>query len=159
MKVHMYNNPYLLDFLIVCDKMPQDERDQLEAFTGEKYDAERAAIGAFTSQGPKWVFKTDDNVPILVGGYSYQRKGVWRDFLISTPEAWTTHWFAVTRNVLRGMDAMFKSGEAHRLECIALASRTKAFPWYHVLGMHKEGTLHGYCANGADAVIFSRVKH
>jgi hypothetical protein len=159
MKLNCYNNPYLLDFLIVASKVPQDERDQLEAFTGEKYDAERAAIGAFTAQGPKWVIKTPDNVPVVVGGYAYRRKGVWRDYMLTTPEAWTDHWFGVTRIAQRIMRSMFDSGQAHRLECVALASRERAFKWYGVLGLNREGVMHGYCANGADAIMFSKVQH
>jgi hypothetical protein len=158
-KLQVYSNPFLLDFLIVCDKMPQDERDQLEAFTGEPYDAERAAIGNFMTYGPKWVFKTESGRPIAVGGYVLQRKGVWQDFLISTPELWTDHWFFFTRYVVGAMKGMFQSGEAHRLQCISLASRTRAFPWYKAIGYTREGTLHGYAASGADAVMFARVRH
>lgn len=158
-KLFTYNNPFILDFVIVADKLPQDERDQLEAFTGQKYDAESAAVGAFTAPGPKWVIKTEDNRPICVGGYVYQRPGVWRDFMMNTPEAFGEHWFAVTRSVIRIMNSMFLSGQAHRLECIALASRTKAHDWYRILGLHKEGVLHGYAASGADAIIFARVQH
>jgi hypothetical protein len=138
--------------------MPQDERDQLEAFTGQPYDVDAAAIGNFTVPGPKWVIKADDE-PIIVGGFVPQRPGVWRDSMLTTPEAWEKHWFQVTRLCRRAMDAMLKSGEAHRLECIALASREKSFKWYKLLGYNNEGRLHGYCANGADAMMFSRVKH
>jgi len=31
----VYTDPLLLDFVKVCINMPQDEREQLEAFTGE----------------------------------------------------------------------------------------------------------------------------
>jgi hypothetical protein len=158
--LHCYNNPYLLDFLIVCDKMPPDERAQLEAFVGEPYDVDRAAIGNFQTLGPKWVWKTDDGVPLAVGGYVLQRKGVWRDFLLSTPEIWQRpYWFPFTRSVVRIMNSMLLSGEAHRLECISLASRTKAFSWYDTIGYNKEGVLHGYAANGSDAVLYARCRH
>jgi hypothetical protein len=159
MIVNAYSNPFLLDFLIVAEKVPQDERDQLEAFTGEKYNAEAAAVGAWSQPGPKWVFKTDAGQPLSVAGYVQQRPGVWRDFMINTPEAFGEHWFSVTRHGIRIMNAMFQSGQAHRLECVSLASRTKAHKWYGVLGLHKEGILRGYCASGADAVIFARCKH
>jgi hypothetical protein len=156
--IQTFTNPLLLDFIKVCIKMPQDEREQLEAFTGEKFDIDGAAIGNFTAPGPKWVIKADDE-PIMIGGFVPQRPGVWRDFALTTPEAWTDHWFAVTRISRRVMNAMFLSKQAHRLECIAHHSREKAFRWYKPLGYTREATLSGYCANGADAILFSRVDH
>lgn len=160
--IEVFTNPFLLDFIKVCAKMPQDEREQLEAFTGEKYDIDGAAIGNFTVPGPKWVLKVDDE-PICIGGFVPQRPGVYRDFMLTTPEAWEKHWFGVTRIARRAMDAMFKSGQAHRLECIAPMARLAARPaiedWYKVLLYTREAPLWRYCADGSDAVIFSRVKH
>ena len=155
-----YSNPFLLDFLIVADQLPDEQRANIKALSGEPYTVDGAAIGSFTTQGPKWVLKTEDHRPIAVGGYVYQRKGVWRDFMLSTSEAWSPeNWFTVSRHVRRAMDAMLKSGQAHRLECVTTASRTKAIEWYRILDYHKEGVLHGFCANGADAVIYARCKH
>ncbi len=162
MKIEVFSDPNLLDYIIVCAKMPADERAQLEAFTGQPYDVDGAAIGNFTAPGPKWVIKADGN-PIAIGGFVQQRPGVWRDFMLTTPEAWEHHWFTVTRVARRIMDAMFKSGQAHRLECMApanrVSSREKLAKWYKVLGYNYEGLHHGYCADGSDAVSYSRVKH
>jgi hypothetical protein len=159
MIVNAYSNPFLLDFLIVAERAPQDERDQLESLTGDKYNAEGAAVGAWNTIGPKWVFKSNEGKPLAVAGYVQQRPGVWRDFMINTPEAFADHWFSITRHAIRIMNAMFLSGQAHRLECVSLASRTKAHKWYATLGLHKEGIMRGYCANGADAIMFARCKH
>lgn len=157
--IQVYNNPLLLDFLRVCIKMPEHERRQIEAVSGQPYDVDSVAVGNFCAEGPKWVIKNDDD-PICIGGFVQQRPGVWRDFMLTTPEAWGKHWFAVTRISRRVMDAMLKSGEAHRLECVALADRPEqTFRWYATLGYNLEGRLYGYYANGADAVIYSRVKH
>lgn len=158
--IQVYNNPFLLDFIKVCAQLPDDERKQLEAFTGCEYDIDGAAIGNFTAPGPKWVIKADDE-PIVIGGFSQQRRGVWRDFLLTTPAAWTEHWFTVTRICRRAMDGMLNSKQAHRLECVAPVARVteKLEKWYAVLGYNKEAVLHGYCASGADAIIYSRVKH
>lgn len=156
--IKVYTDPWLIDFLKVCAKMPQDEREQLEAFTGEPYSIDHAAIGNFTVPGPKWVIKEGDE-PIAVGGFVPQRPGVYRDFMLTTPETWAKHWFVVTRICRRAMDAMLLSGQAHRLECISHHSREKAFKWYSALKYNKEATLSGYCANGADAILFSRVNH
>lgn len=159
--IHLYNNPLLLDFLKVCYLLPEEERRQLEAFTGHEYTVDGAAVGNFMVNGPKWVIK-DDQTPLCVGGFSMERPGVWRDFLLSTPEAWSPkYWFPVTRICRKIMDGMLNSGTAHRLECVAPAARLtpKLEGWYKLLGYNREGVLYGYCANGADAVIFSRVKH
>ncbi|MGH9483997.1 MAG: hypothetical protein ACRD1F_02980 [Terriglobales bacterium] len=156
--IEVFNNPWLVDFIMVCNQMPPDEREQLCALTGEEYNHECAAVGNFTVPGPKWVIKADGQ-PIVVGGFVPQRPGVYRDFLLTTPQAWTHHWFPVTRICRRLMDEMLRLPECHRLECVALGTRTKAFDWYRVLGYTREGVLRGYCANGADAVIYSRVEH
>lgn len=160
--IQVYNNPLLLDFIKICIAMPDDERQQLEAFTGEKYDVDGAAVGNFSVAGPKWVIKADDE-PILIGGFVPQRPGVWRDFLLTTPLAWEKHWFAATRHCRRAMDAMLTSRQAHRLECVVpaarVAKRKDLQKWYKIVGYNKEATLHGYCASGADAIMYSRVKH
>jgi hypothetical protein len=159
--IQVYTNPLLLDFVKVCINMPQDEIEQLEAFTGEKFNIDGAAVGNFTVPGPKWVIKADDE-PICIGGFVPQRPGVYKDFMLTTPEGWDKHWFAVTRIARRAMDAMLANG-AHRLECITPANRLAARPkieqWYGLLGYTREAPLWRYCADGTDAVIFSRVKH
>lgn len=156
--IQVYSNPLLLDFIKVCIKMPEDERAQLEAATGQPYDVDGAAIGNFSVIGPKWVLKVDDE-PIIVGGFALQRPGVFRDFMLTTPEAWEQHWFGVTRICRRIMDDMLYSGLAHRLECVAHHSREKAQKWYSVLGYNFEARMYGYYANGHDALLYSRVKH
>lgn len=156
--ITVYSNPLLLDFIKVCIKMPEDERAQLEAATGQPYDVDGAAIGNFSVTGPKWVLKVDDE-PIVVGGFAMQRPGVWRDFMLTTPEAWDKHWFGVTRICRRVMDDMLHSGMAHRLECVAHFSREKAQKWYKVLGYNFEARMYGYYANGHDALLYSRVRH
>jgi RimJ/RimL family protein N-acetyltransferase len=155
--IQIYTDPLLLDFIKVACQLPQDEIEQLEAFTGEPFEIDGCAVGNFCAPGPKWVIK-DGADPIIVGGFVPQRPGVWRDFLLTTPQAWEKHGFGVTRICRRMMDAMFESGQAHRLECVTLASRTKAMKWFRVLGYEAEGNLIGYGANGQMAVSFSRVK-
>jgi hypothetical protein len=156
--ITVYTDPLLLDFVKVCINLPEDERRQLEDFTGEPYDIDRAAVGNYCVAGPKWVIKADEE-PICIGGFVPQRPGVYRDFMLNTPAAFEQHWFAVTRIARRSLDAMLLSKTAHRLECIAHHSREKAFKWYSVLGYNKEATLYGYCADQSDAVLFSRVEH
>lgn len=160
--IKVYNNPWLLDYIKVCATLPEDERAQIESFVGEKFDIDRAAVGNYEALGPKWVVKIDDE-PLAIGGFVPQRRGVWRDFMLTTPAAWEkANWFTLTRICRRAMDAMFESGEAHRLECIAPAARLAYRPeierWYKFLGYTREAPLWRYCADGSDAVMFSRVR-
>lgn len=150
-------NPLLLDYVKVAIAMPEDERKQLENFTGHPFDIDGCAIGNYEVAGHKWVIRDEHGQPLCVGGFKLERPGVWRDFMLTTPEGWKGHGFQITRICRRIMDAMFMSGEAHRIECIAPVSRQCVFRWYKVLGYNAEGRLHKYCADGSDAIIFSRV--
>lgn len=169
--IQVFTNPFLADFIQIAARLPDDERAQVEAFSGAPFDIDGVAIGNFTVPGPKWVakiaeteeaFKAGLAQPIAIGGFVPMRPGVWRDFLLSTPEAWE-HWFPLTRTCRRAMDGILASGVCHRLECVVPAVRVKSRPelvkWYKVLGYNEEGLRYGYCANGADAIAYARVKH
>lgn len=152
----VYKAPKLGDFYTVCTRLPEDEREQFEAFSGEKFDPERIAAAYSLRAGPSWVL-TADGFPLLVAGFDMIRPGVWQDWLFSTPEAWDRHWRTVTKYCRRAMDAMLRSG-AHRLQCVSLASRIHAHRWYRPLGLELEGTLRGYGVHGEDALMFSRLR-
>lgn len=159
MSIVLYQKITLIDALKVCFDMPQDEREQYEAFSldGSKYDPEQAAVEFFARTGPKWTL-CDGTDPIAIAGFDYLRNGVWQDWMVSTPKAWDKqHWFHTTRQVRRVMDSML--GEvAHRLQCISLRSRIHAHEWYGVLGLRQEGVLEAYGVSGEDALLFSRVR-
>lgn len=170
MIVRCFNDPWLSDYLQACAQMPQDEREQLEAFTGEPYNVDGAAVGNFAAPGVKVVIKAAEAEEdfgmgyakvLSVGGFVQQRPGVYRDFMINTPMAWN-YGFQVTRICRRLMDAVLLAG-AHRIETIVPTARLESRPelarWYKVLGYNEEGRHYGYCANGGDAISFSRVKH
>lgn len=169
--IKVLTNPFLADLVIIAAQLPDDQRKQIEAFSGVPYDIDGAAVGNFIVPGPKWVVKVADSEeefaagnahPIAVGGFVPQRPGVWRDFLLATSEAFEgKNWFHMTRECRRIMDAMLRSGTAHRLECIVPARRLdqRLEKWYGVLGYHFEGIRYGYLADGGDAIAFSRVKH
>ncbi len=158
MKLEVFNNPFLSDFLVCAHSLAPDERAQVDALTGVEFDPDHLAADNFLVPGPKWVIKANGE-PISVGGYVQLRNGVWQDYMLNTATAFAEHGFAITRICHRIMKAMFASGQAHRLQCIALATRTDVFRWYEALRMNKEGVLHGYAANGADCVMFARVEH
>lgn len=160
--IEVVHNPLLLDYIKVCVNMPEDERAQVPEFTGYPFGIDNVAIGCWQVSGPKWSIRRDGE-PLVVGGFHQERPGVWRDFLLTTPDAWTReNWMPVTRACRRIMDSMFQNGAAHRMECVTPSIRVKSRPelpkWYGVLGYHHEATLRGYCVSGADAELFSRVK-
>jgi hypothetical protein len=153
----VYQNPGVVDFLMVCKRLPEDQVEQYEAFTGVTFDPQRVAAEASLQPGLSWVM-TFDGEPEVIAGYYEIRKGVWQDWLFSGSRAWEpAHWKAVTRRCRRGMDGMLLSS-AHRLQCVSLASRIHAHRWYRTLGLELEGTLRGYGANGEDALMFSRLR-
>ena len=161
--IQVFNDPFLLDYVKACIVLPQDEREQVEALTGHPYNIDSIAVGNYMAQGPKWVAKDGDEV-LSVGGFVQERPGVWRDYMLTTPQAWEkAYWFQMTRICRRIGDFMFSSKQAHRLELITPVARLEKRPelkrWYTHLGYGIEGTRHGYCANGGDAVAFVRVNH
>ena len=158
----VFNNPLMIDFLYVAARLPRDEVEQLEAFTGHPFTIDGAAVGAFVAQGPKWVAKVD-TLPIAVGGLVPERPGVWRDFMLNVEgNAFNGQNFwrltALCRRICRHM---FKTGQAHRIECIVPESRLLARPeiarWYKAVGYSREARMPGYLANGHPAVMYSRV--
>lgn len=153
----LYRDPTLLDLLDVCHRLPADEREQIEAFTGGPYNVETYAAAYHLKSCPKWVL-CNGTQALAVAGFDLVRPGVWQDWMFSTPEAWTPeNWRTTTRYVRRVMNAMLKT-EAHRLQCISLASRIQAHAWYRTLGLVYESTLESYGANGENALMFRRLK-
>jgi hypothetical protein len=162
--IQIFSDPLLLDFVKICVLMPPDERAQIESFTGQDYNIDAVAIGNYMVQGPKWVIKDGNDNPLVVGGFSQQRPGVWRDYMLTTPQAWEAqYWLSVTRSCRRFMDYMLHSKQAHRLECIVPRVRYESRPelarWYKVMKYEVEGVRYGYCADGQDAIALARVEH
>jgi hypothetical protein len=156
-------DPVLLHWIHVARAVPLDQHEHFTAMTGFPYDIDGVAVGNFMVQGPKWAILAEDGLALAVGGFAPQRPGVFRDFFLSTPEAFSkANYRGVTRICRRLMDDLLAAG-AHRIECVVPASRVRKMPeldrWYTILGYHKEATHYGYCANGDDAFCYSRVKH
>jgi RimJ/RimL family protein N-acetyltransferase len=148
--------PLLIDFVRICHELSDDERRQWVALSdGQPFDPEAMAIQLAAAAGPRWALVQADGAPLVIGGFSYLRPGVWQDWLIGTPSAWETHWRAISKHCRRVIDRMLET-EAHRIQCISLADRTRAHAWYRVLGYRQEGLLRGYGANGEDAIMFAR---
>lgn len=162
MKVEVFHTPVLLEYIQVVRAAAEDQQEHFTAMTGQEWDVDSVALGAFQTVGPKWSIRIDGTA-VAVGGFAQQRPGVYRDWFISTPSAFSAdHFFCITRICRKLMDHTLANG-AHRLECVVPWLRVEGSPklakWYKVLGYNKEALLYGYCANGADAVCYSRVKH
>lgn len=157
MSFALYSSPSLLDILTVCRHITDDQKAQMEAFSGEAYHFERTAMNYAQADGPSWVMCENDQ-PIAVAGFLPIRKGVWQDWMITTDRPWEKDaWRAITRYTRRIMDGMMEK-HAHRLQCVSLASRIAAHKWYPAIGYTYEATLRGYAANGEDVKMFARVK-
>jgi hypothetical protein len=148
--------PLVMDFVVVAHALPESERRQWEALAsdGEPYNPEHCAATLIALAGPKWALIRPDGQAVAVGGLTYQRAGVWQEWLIATPECWQRYAFSATRQC-RSIMQQFLATEAHRIECVSLASKTHAHQWYRVLGFEYEGELRGYGARGEDCKMFA----
>lgn len=148
--------PLVGDYAHLARRMRPDEIAQWLALTGlAEYDPDLCARGFLSIPGPAWVLVGADNKPILLGGFEPMRAGVYRAWLLGTPEGWDAHWHAMTRICRRLCDGLFADG-AHRIEVVALASRTEAHGWYEAgLRMTREGHHPGYFADGQAAVTYA----
>lgn len=147
----------LIDLLELAAKLPADEREQYEAFSGNDFHFEQFAAEMYGLPGPKWTI-LDDGQVLVVGGFMQRGPANWQDWLVTSPEAWSpSRWKGVTRRCRAAMDEMLQT-HALRLQCVSLANREKAHAWYRVLGLQLEGQLRAYGANGEDALMFSRVR-
>jgi hypothetical protein len=155
--LQLYKKPTLVDLIDVCRRMPEDEQEQYGAFFGEQYDPDKFAARLSLSAGPSWLL-CDGEQPIAAAGFELIRRGVWQDWMVSTPEAWSAaNWRGTTRYVRKVMGAMLEA-DAHRLQCVSLRSRIRAHEWYRVLGLRQEGVLEAYGVDGQDALMFARLR-
>lgn len=158
-KVTTESNVLVEDLAYLARRMRPDEIEQDLAMTGAtEYDPESAIIKMAAVPGPKFVILAD-NVPVVAGGFWQVRPGVWEGWQLGTMDGWEKHWRSITKVTRRLNDRMLALPDVHRLQLIGLAGREKTFEWYErSLAYTREATLRGYCANGADAVMFSRTK-
>lgn len=151
-------HPLLDDVAYLARRMRADEVQQFLALSGlAEYDADIAARAIASIPGPTYAVLEGDR-PVLLGGFDPLRSGVYEAWLVGTDEAWSKHGHAFTRICRRAINQLLHDG-AHRVQVIALDSRKAAHTWYQRgLGFEFEGLLRGHCANGEDAVMFSRVR-
>lgn len=134
-----------------------DEIEQMCALRGwETYDPEsaaRAIIGSMPADC--WTLTGADGMPFAVGGLDVVRPGVAEVWGIGTMEGWARYWVQITKQSRKVVDNALASG-FHRVETVALASRTAAHDWYRRgLRLNDEGVRVGHFANGADGIGFA----
>lgn len=150
--------PIVEDFAYLARRMRPDEIEQFTSMSGFDFDADVAARAFVMTPGQTFVLVDRGNMPVVAGGFEPLRPGVYSGWMVGTTEGWSRYWRAITRHTRRLHDKVLSEG-AHRIEIIAKASRVFAHDWYERgLLMEREGVLRGYCADGSDAVMFSRVK-
>lgn len=149
-------SPLLGDYDLVAMDMRDDERAQWLATTGARdYSPLLCARTLVAIDGPAFVLVGTDSRPLLLGGFEPVRPGVELGWMAAVVGSWDRHWFALTREARRLMRQRFTVG-VHRIEAVALASRTRTAEWFERgLGMTFEGVRRGYFADGQDAVAYS----
>jgi hypothetical protein len=151
--------PRLRDFAYLADRMRMDEIKQYLATAGlDQYDSDIAAREYANTPGPSWSLIDGEGYPVLAGGFAPVRSGVYECWMMGTDAGWLQHGRAITRigrRLIRGMLA----GRAHRVQAVVLNELAHVHDWHaKALGMVNEGIQHGYCANGADVVMFAATR-
>ncbi len=159
MTVTVTDQVLIEDLAYLARNMRPDEIEQDLAVTGAaEYDPQQAILRMATVTGPK-ILVLADNVPVVAGGFWQVRPGVWEGWQLGTMDGWAAHWRTITKVTRRLNDEWLARPDVHRLQLYGLTGRDKTFEWYErSLGYRREATLSRYCANGADAVLFARVK-
>lgn len=146
----------LIDTLMVCRDLREDEWEQIQKVGGYRND-DFIATWAANANGPKWGYTDDSGRTLLVGGFIPLRTGVFGSWFLATDYAWKNHARELTIEAIERKEFMFQSG-AHRIETVCLASREAAHVWYKKVGSLYESTLKGYCVDGSDAMMFAETR-
>ena len=153
--------PLVEDIAYLSRRMRADEVEQWLALTGfTDYDPNEAARAVLATMGEVAFCLVDaHDRPIVAGGFTRVRPGVWQSWMIGTDESWAAHWRSITKAARKTMDRLLATPDCNRVQTLALESRTEAHRWYvEGLGMVDEGPKRRVFANGADGREFSKVK-
>jgi hypothetical protein len=153
-------NPAIVELFDLCNRMCAEEKDQFCAATGAAvYDPEAAARVLVGIGGWQFCLLDDAGAPVAAGGFVEVRPMVWQSWMVVAEGGWESHWRELTKSCRRMMKRLFGSGKCHRIETVALASRTKAGRWYmKALGERFEGVARAWFPDGRDAAIYAKVK-
>lgn len=149
----------LVDVLVVCSDLPQDEIEQIEAFSGFAFDAQDVAVQIITAPGLCWTcYDKDTKEPLVVAGFTPIGATLWRSFMLASNKAWAEYGIEVTLHCRRAVKNLVKGKQNIRLETMCLASRDKARAWYPSIGLEYESTLPAYGAAGETAVLYVKTQ-
>ena len=149
----------LVDLLMVCADLPQDEIDQIEAFAGSTFNPETVALQVMSMSGLRWTcYELESNQPIVVAGFNRITATGWRSFMLASNTAWAAHGVEVTLHCRRAVKDLAQGRQHFRLETMCLASRSKARNWYPSIGLEYESRLPAYGAGGETAVLYVKTQ-
>lgn len=152
-------NTTLVDTLIVCNDLPQDEIDQIEAFSGGIFDPQDMAVQIMSMGGLKWTcYDKETKEPLVVAGFTQLGATLWRSFMLASQKAWAEYGVEVTLHCRRAVKELVQNKQHIRLETMCLASRDKARAWYPKIGLEYESTLPAYGATGETAVLYTKTQ-
>jgi len=149
----------LVDILVVCNDLPQDEIEQIEAFSGGYFDSQDMAVQIMSMGGLKWTcFDKETKEPLVVAGFTQIGATVWRSFMLASNKAWAEYGVEVTLHCRRAVRDLVRGKQHIRLETMCLASRYKAREWYPRIGLEYESTLPAYGVAGETAVLYTKTQ-
>ena len=149
----------LVDVLMVCADLPQDEIDQIEAFSGGKFNPETVALQVMSMDGLRWTcYELESNQPIVVAGFNSVGATIWRSFMLATNKAWAEHGVEVTLHCRHAVSNLVRGRQNIRLETMCLASRSKARNWYPSIGLEYESHIPAYGVSGETAVLYVKTQ-
>lgn len=150
------------DALRVVARMRSTERGQLElncfALLGSPVDEESLSeLLQNSAYTVALATKVAPGRPLVVAGFTPQRTGVFRTWMLATDEAWAEHGRELTTYTEAGIAVRLRDN-AHRIETVCPDSHTRAKSWYPRLGLKQEATLAKFCTDGSDAALFVRLR-
>ncbi len=149
----------LVDILVVGKALPQDEIEQIEAFSGESYDVQTNALRLMNASGPKWTVRVKETgEPLVVAGIVQIGSNIWRTWFLANQRAWDKYGREVSFHTAKMRKQLLKGQQHIRIETLCLASRSKAREWYKAVGMKYESTLTCYGVNGESAVMYVSIQ-
>lgn len=144
------------DAYYVCHNLRDAERRQAEALEWlDGYDPELLAEHLLSRPEPAWAARHEGR-PVVIGGFSYQRPGVIRTWMLGTDD-WPRVVRSVTRHTRRVMRALLEH-DVHRIETVCASAFTEAHRWYRLLGLEHEATMVGYGRDGSDFHLYRRLR-
>lgn len=149
----------LIDVITVCNDLPEDEIEQIEAFSEYAFDPQDMAVLVMSMPCTKWTgYDVETGVPIVVAGFAQIGPSLYRSFMLASNLAWAEYGVQVTIACRRAVKELIKGKQHIRLETMCLASRDKARAWYLRIGLEYESTLPAYGAAGETAVLYTKTQ-